>query len=192
MQRTRRTSLSDIEPESTEPVDEESAGSGTPERPRTPLLFAAVALVVLVADQVTKALVLRHLEPGEPRNLLGPVLRFHLVKNPGAAFSLGTGYTVVLTCVAVGVAAAVIHLSRRLRSKGWTIAFGLLLGGAMGNLGDRFFREPAPLRGHVVDFLELPHWPIFNLADSAIVTAACLMVLQTLRGIGMDGSRERE
>ncbi len=196
MQRTRRTPLSGNEPaeghtDPTEPV-EESAGSRTPElRPRTPLLFAAVALVVLVADQVTKAIALRSLEPGEPVNLIGSVLRFHLVKNPGAAFSLGTGYTVVLTCVAVGVAATVIHLSRRLRSKVWTIALGLLLGGALGNVGDRFFREPAPLRGHVVDFLELPHWPIFNLADSAIVTAAVLMVLQTLRGIGLDGTREQ-
>jgi signal peptidase II len=161
-----------------------------PAPPRTPLLFAAVAVLALVVDQVTKAIALRNLQPGDPVDLIGSLLRLHLVKNPGAAFSLGTGYTVVLTCVAVGVAAAVIHLSRRLRSKGWTIAFGLLLGGALGNLSDRFFREPAPLRGQVVDFLEFPHWPIFNLADTAIVTAACLMVLQTLRGIGLDGSRE--
>ncbi|HYU86749.1 MAG TPA: signal peptidase II [Kribbellaceae bacterium] len=179
-----------------EPADQTSAGSGTPDaarvlRPRTPLLFAAVAVLVLVADQVSKAVALRHLTPGLPVDAAGSLLRFHLVKNPGAAFSLGTGYTVVLTCVAVGVAATVVHLSRRLRSKGWTVAFGLLLGGALGNLGDRFFREPAPLRGHVIDFLELPHWPIFNLADSAIVTAAVLMVLQTLRGVGLDGTREQ-
>ena len=161
-----------------------------PARRRTTVLFAAVAVAALVADQVTKTIALRSLEPGEPVDLIGSLLRFHLVKNPGAAFSLGTGYTVVLTCIAVGVAAAVVHLSRRLRSTAWTIALGLLLGGALGNLSDRFFREPAPLRGHVIDFLELPNWPIFNLADAAIVTAACLMVLQTLRGVGLDGTRE--
>jgi signal peptidase II len=161
-----------------------------PARRRTSVLFAAVAVAALVADQVTKTIALRSLEPGEPVDLIGSLLRFHLVKNPGAAFSLGTGYTVVLTCIAVGVAAAVVHLSRRLRSTAWTIALGLLLGGALGNLSDRFFREPAPLRGHVIDFLELPSWPIFNLADTAIVTAACLMVLQTLRGVGLDGTRE--
>ncbi len=161
-----------------------------PRRRRTTVLFVTVALAALVADQVTKTIALRSLEPGEPVDLIGSLLRFHLVRNPGAAFSLGTGYTVVLTCIAVGVAAAVVHLSRRLRSTGWTIAFGLLLGGALGNLSDRFFRDPAPLRGHVIDFLELPSWPIFNLADTAIVTAACLMVLQTLRGIGLDGTKD--
>jgi signal peptidase II len=208
MQRARRTPLSEPQhPEPVEPAGAQPAGSDLPEPDpadspedseapaeaggrRVPLLFVVVAVIALALDQVTKAIALDRLLPGEPVDLLGSVLRFHLVKNPGAAFSLGTGYTVVLTVIAVGVAASVIHLSRRLRSTGWTVAFGLLLGGALGNLGDRFFREPAPLRGHVVDFLEFPHWPIFNLADTAIVTAACLMVLLTLRGIGMDGSRE--
>jgi signal peptidase II len=208
MQRARRTPLSESQqPESVEPAGQQPAGSdlpepdpsGSPEPPepsveaggsRIPLLFLVVAVIVLAVDQITKAIALDRLRPDELRDLVGSVLRFHLVKNPGAAFSLGTGYTVVLTVIAVGVVAAVIHLSRRLRSTGWTIAFGLLLGGALGNLADRFFREPAPLRGHVVDFLEFPHWPIFNLADTAIVAAACLMVLQTLRGIGLDGGRE--
>lgn len=153
-------------------------------------MFAAVALLVLGIDQLTKAIVLAKLEPGDPVNVIGSFVRFNLVKNPGAAFSLGTGYTVVLTVIAVGVAAAVINLSRRLNSVGWTAAFGLLLGGAAGNLCDRFFREPAPFRGHVIDFVQLPHWAIFNCADTAIVTAACLMVLQTLRGIGLDGRRD--
>ena len=179
---------SDHEPEPGTGPDDGSAVP--PARRRTSVLFAAVAVAALVADQVTKTIALRSLEPGERVDLIGSLLRFHLVKNPGAAFSLGTGYTVVLTCIAVGVAAAVVHLSRRLRSTAWTIALGLLLGGALGNLSDRFFREPAPLRGHVIDFLELPNWPIFNLADTAIVTAACLMVLQTLRGVGLDGTRE--
>lgn len=184
---------SDVTPETeaAEVTDGEGGDASPPMPPRTPLMFAAVALIALAADQVTKAIALGSLEPGEPVKLIGSLLRLHLVKNPGAAFSLGTSYTIVLTVIAAGVAGAVVHLSRRLRSKGWTIAFGLLLGGALGNLTDRFFREPAPLRGHVVDFLEFPHWPIFNLADTAIVTAACLMVLQTLRGIGLDGSRER-
>jgi signal peptidase II len=196
MQRTRRTPLSESQqPEPVEPAGEQPAGSGLPEPSptggrRIPLLFVVVAVLTLAVDQITKAIALDRLEEGVPKDLLGPVLRFYLVKNPGAAFSLATGYTVVLTVIAVGVAVAVVHLSRRLRSIGWTIAFGLLLGGALGNLSDRFFREPAPLRGHVVDFLQFPHWPIFNLADTSIVIAACLMVLQTLRGVGLDGSRE--
>jgi signal peptidase II len=69
------------------------------------------------------------------------------------------------------------------------VALGLLLGGALGNLTDRIFRSPGPLRGHVVDFLELPHWPIFNLADSAIVLGAVLITLQSLRGVHLDGRR---
>lgn len=217
MQRARRTSLSETDrrEDSGEPADDQSAGSstspstssaasaeteveesgsddpGTPvSRRRMTAMFAAVAVLVLGLDQLTKAIVLAKLEPGEPVNVIGSLLRFNLVKNPGAAFSLGTGYTVVLTVIAVGVAAAVINLSRRLHSIGWTVAFGLLLGGAAGNLADRFFRDPAPFRGHVVDFMQLPHWAIFNCADTAIVTAACLMVLQTLRGVGLDGRRD--
>jgi signal peptidase II len=214
MQGTRGASLtpddpvepSDADTDETNGPDDTPAGAdrtpapedaGTPDEPppaprRLPLLFAAVAVFALGADQLTKALALRHLDPGEPVDLVGSLLRLHLVRNPGAAFSIGTGFTLVLTLVASAVVIVVLRLSTRLRSVGWTIALGLLLGGALGNLTDRFFRDPSPLRGHVIDFLELPYdWPVFNLADTAVVSAAVLMVLQTLRGVGLDGRRAK-
>jgi signal peptidase II len=154
-------------------------------------VFALVGLVVLGLDQLTKALVLHYLQPGDPVDVIGSLLRFQLIRNPGAAFSLGTGYTPVISVIQITVVVVVVWLSRRLGSIGWTIAFGLLFGGAVGNITDRIFREPSPFHGHVVDFLQLPHWAIFNVADMAVTAAAVLLVVQTLRGIHLDGSRER-
>jgi signal peptidase II len=154
-------------------------------------MFALVGLVVLGLDQLTKALVLHYLQPGDPVDVIGSLLRFQLIRNPGAAFSLGTGYTPVISVVQITVAVVVVWLSRRLGSIGWTVAFGLLFGGAVGNIIDRVFREPSPFHGHVVDFLQLPHWAIFNVADMAVTTAAVLLVVQTLRGVHLDGSRDQ-
>ena len=99
-------------------------------------------------------------------------------RNPGAAFSIGgTSSTIVFTAIAVGVIIFIVRTARRIHSLPWAIALGLLLGGATGNLTDRIFRAPGPLRGWVVDWIQLPHWPVFNLADSAIVCGAVLMVL---------------
>lgn len=150
-------------------------------------LVLAVAAVVLVLDQLTKALALSHLDPAEPVRVVGDLLRLRLTFNPGAAFSLAEGYTVVLSAVAVTAVVVVLRISRRLRSRAWAVAVGALLGGALGNLVDRLIRPPGPLRGHVVDFLQLPNFPVFNVADSAIVGAAALMVLLSLRGIEYDG-----
>ena len=86
----------------------------------------------------------------------------------------------------------VLWLSRRLGSTVWAVAFGLLLAGICGNLTDRLLREPGPLRGHVVDFLMLPHWPIFNVADMCINVAAALILVQAFRGIRLDGTRAAE
>ena len=152
------------------------------------LLFS-VAGAVLLADIVTKALAVRELTGREPVSLLGGVLTLRLIRNPGAAFGLAQGMTVVFTVVAAVVALVILRLARRLRSTPWAVALGLVLGGALGNLLDRLFRSPGPGRGHVVDFLELPHWPIFNLADSSVVCAAVLMVVLSMRGIGLDGRR---
>ncbi len=88
--------------------------------------------------------------------MLDGILQLRLVRNPGAAFSFATDMTVVLTVVAAIVVVVILRLSRRLTSVPWAVALGGLLGGALGNLIDRALREPAPLRGHVVDFLELP------------------------------------
>jgi signal peptidase II len=84
----------------------------------------------------------------------------------------------------------VLWLSRRLGSTGWALALGFLLGGVSGNLTDRIMREPEPFHGHVVDFLMLPNFPVFNVADICINIAASLIILQTFRGINLNGSRE--
>ena len=155
---------------------------------RLPVLLA-VAASVLLADVLSKALAVRELADREPVSLLGGVLTLRLVRNPGAAFGVAQGLTVLFTLVAMIVVVAILRLSRRLRSASWAVALGLVLGGAVGNLLDRLFRDPGPGRGHVVDFLELPRWPVFNLADSAIVCAAVLIVVLTMRGSTYDNDR---
>lgn len=151
-------------------------------------MLAVCALVVTI-DVLSKLLAVDRLQSRDPIELLGGVLTLHLIRNSGAAFGFAQGATVVFTCVAVVVVLVILRAARRLGSTGWAVALGLVLGGAVGNLLDRLFREPGPLRGHVVDFLELPHWPIFNLADAAIVSGGVLMVLLSLLGIQQDGSR---
>ncbi len=152
-------------------------------------LFAAVFAGGYLLDQVTKALAVQRLVPGESTELLGSFLRLTLVRNPGAAFSFGTGATWVLSIIAAVVSVAVIVYARRLGSTLWAIALGLLLTGALGNLTDRLLRAPGFARGHVVDFLQLPRWPIFNVADSAICVAAVLIVVLAVRGVDVDGGR---
>ena len=153
------------------------------------MVLIGAAVAVYVADQLAKAWAVASLLPEQPRHLIGSVLQLNLIRNPGAAFSIGTGYTWILTLVACSVVAVILATSRRLGSLGWAWALGLLLGGSLGNLTDRMVRPPGPGRGHVVDFLQLPHWPIFNIADSAVVSAAVLIALLALRGIGVDGAR---
>lgn len=161
-------------------------------RPRRSLFVAlvAVAATIYTADQVTKAWAVANLSTDESRELVGSVLRLTLTHNAGAAFSIGTGSTWVLTAIACCVVIVILVTSRRLGSLGWTAALGLLLGGSLGNLTDRMTREPGPGRGHVVDFLQLPYWPIFNIADSAIVSAAVLIAVLAMRGISVDGTRQ--
>ncbi len=160
-------------------------------RHRLVLLVASLAVVVLALDYWTKERVLATLEPGERIDLLGSLLGLELVFNPGAALSIAEGMTWVLTIVAVGVVAVVVRVARHLGSRLWAVAFGLLLGGALGNLMDRLFRPPGPGRGYVVDFIAYGDWFVGNVADIAIVVAAGLIILQTLRGVRLDGTRDR-
>jgi signal peptidase II len=164
------------------------AGGSTP-RTRLPWLALILAAVVWATDLVTKVVAVAAMTDRADVQLVPGVLNLTLTRNSGAAFSLGTSLTPVLTVVACVVVVVVLRLLSRVRSTGWAVGLGLLLGGALGNLTDRIFRSPGPFRGHVVDFLELPHWPVFNVADCCIVVAAGLIAVQSLRGVGMDGSR---
>ncbi|HET7326443.1 MAG TPA: signal peptidase II [Nocardioidaceae bacterium] len=157
--------------------------------PRHIRLFVAVAVLAYGLDVVTKEVALSTLSDRAPIELAGGLLTLRLTSNPGAAFSLGTDFTVVLSLVSIAVVVAVVWIARRVRSRLWAVSLGLLLGGAAGNLTDRLVRDPGPLRGHVVDFLELPNWPVFNVADSAIVVAAVLIVVQSVRGVSLDGRK---
>lgn len=154
------------------------------------MLLAVTAVVVLALDQVTKALALAALEPGERVALLGDLLGLRLVYNPGAALGLASGMTWLLTVVAVGVVIAIIRMSRKLASTAWALALGLLLGGALGNLTDRLLRAPGFPEGHVVDFIDYWTWFVGNVADIAVVAAAVLIALLAFRGIGVDGTRD--
>jgi signal peptidase II len=166
-----------------------AAGTGTRLRRRIGVLVA-IAAFVLAADAISKAIVVAHLRDDQPVHLIGNVLMLWLTRNPGAAFSVGTGETVVFTVIAFGVIVYIARTARKLYSLGWAIALGLLLGGAMGNLSDRIFRAPGLFRGDVVDWIAVTRfYPIFNLADSAIVCGGILTVILAMRGQHLDGTR---
>ncbi|MFJ3491958.1 signal peptidase II [Leifsonia aquatica] len=157
------------------------------------MILAVVALCVYLVDQIAKVLVVANLYEGQRVEVLGQLLQFNFVKNAGAAFSIGSGSTWIFSIVGVGVLGFVIWYAPRIKSTAWAILFGLLLGGLLGNLTDRLFREPGFGVGHVVDFLQIPILPaIFNLADVAIVSSMALFLILTIRGIGLDGRRTTE
>jgi signal peptidase II len=153
-------------------------------------VLVGVAVLVLALDIVTKVLVVAKLSDRAPISLLGGFLHLRVSRNPGAAFSLGTSLTALYSVIAITVIVVILRTSRRIRSLPWAITLGLLLGGATGNLTDRIFRYPGPFRGWVVDWIQIPHWPVFNLADSAIVCGGILAVLLSARGIRLDGQRD--
>jgi signal peptidase II len=165
-------------------------------RPRTRLLLL-LAAGILLADLVTKVIVVATVEPGEDIRLLGGALYLTQLRNVGAAFSFAEGATVLFSLVAVVVAVVIVRTASRMYSTGWAVTLGLVLGGALGNLIDRIFRAPGFLRGGVVDFLSVfgpdgSVWPVFNVADSAIVCGGVLGALLALRGIEFDGTRAKD
>jgi signal peptidase II len=155
-------------------------------------LFVAIAGSAYAVDLGTKTLALKHLEGEPPVPLVGDLLSLYLTHNSGAAFSFLTGHTEVLSAIAISAVVVVLWVARRLGSTGWAIALGFLLGGVAGNLTDRLVREPGPLRGHVVDFLMLPNFPVFNVADICINIAAGTIILQAVRGMNVDGTRHAD
>jgi signal peptidase II len=160
---------------------------------RALVLLGVVAAGILALDQFAKYLIVSNLEVGEVVPVLGELLQFHFVKNSGAAFSLASGFTWILSIVAVGVIVAIIVFAKRIKSTAWAWMIGLLLGGALGNVTDRLFREPSFGMGHVIDFLQIWGFPaIFNIADVAICTGMGLFLLLTLRGVRLDGTKASE
>lgn len=180
MQAAGRASLSDPDPD-------RSPGRPRPGRPRRIGTLVLTAAAVVTLDVVTKLLAVERLTDRPPVRLLGGLLQLVETRNAGAAFGLGAGATVLFTLVAAGVVVAIARTAPRLRSTAWAVCLGLLLGGATGNLLDRLLRSPGPLRGQVVDWIQLPHWPVFNLADASIVSGGLLAVLLASRGLGVDG-----
>ena len=152
-------------------------------------VLALVAVCVLTLDQIAKFLVIENLTERQPVAVLGDFVQFYFVKNAGAAFSLGSGSTWVFAIIASAVAVFIIVFAPRIRSLAWAVLFGLLLGGNLGNLADRLFREPGFGVGHVIDFIKVQYFPaIFNVADMAIVASMAVFIILTVRGVGLAGS----
>jgi signal peptidase II len=180
MQAARRTSID-------EPRQQQ------PSRRQYRLLFALVALLGLLADFTTKVLVVHYLTPLRGYRLLGGLLTFRMTRNPGAAFSLGESYTFVFATLSLVVLVFVVwKLMPRIGHPAWAVALGLLCAGVSGNLTDRIFRQPGFLHGYVIDFMQLPYWPIFNVADTCICAAAVMIaLLSAVKGITIDGLHYR-
>ena len=166
-----------------------TSAEGPPRRLAALVVLGAVAVGVAALDLLSKLVAVDRLADRAPVRLLGGAAHLTLTRNSGAAFGLGAGATVVFTTVALTVVVVIARTASRLSSTAWAVTLGLLLGGALGNLADRMFRAPGPVRGHVVDWIELPHWPVFNVADSAIVVGGLCAVLLSARGVGLDGRR---
>ena len=182
MQEEAGTPLTATDPSPTTPP------SATPEdRRRLKTVLLGLALVVLVLDQATKVWALQALTPGEKVDLLGSAISLNLIRNPGAAFSIGDGATWILTAVSIVILVWVVVVARKVGTLAWAVALGLLLGGALGNLGDRFFREPGPGRGHVVDFIDYFGWFVGNVADIAIVVGAAIIMVLAYSGTPVAG-----
>ena len=137
--------------------------------------------MIWLLDYLTKQWALNYL-PGKDVKVLGDFLKLQLTSNTGAAFGLGANNGgIALSIFAIAASCVVVYYAPFLTSKGWSWVFALVLGGALGNLTDRAFNHPGLFRGSVTDWIRLPNWPNFNLADIAIVIAAALAFLLTLR-----------
>ncbi len=188
----------------TESIMTESSPATGPESPehhpkhgkrigaRYALLLLGSSLLAYAIDQLTKIWVVSTMTEGQITEVLPPLLSWHFIRNSGAAFSIGTEITWVFTLIQALVSIAILTQIRKVASWGWAVALGLVLGGALGNLTDRLFREPSFGQGHVVDFIAFPNFAIFNIADTCVVSGVILICLLTLRGIGLDGRRSNE
>ncbi|GAA3043880.1 hypothetical protein GCM10020229_63900 [Kitasatospora albolonga] len=171
----------------TEPDSAAAAAAEAVRRRRVSVLLV-VALLAYLIDLGSKLLVVARLEGHQAIEVIGEFATFQVIRNPGAAFGMGQAMTVVFTAIAAAVIVVIWRIARKLYSLPWAIALGLLLGGALGNLTDRLFRSPGVFRGHVVDFISVQHFAVFNLADCAIVCGGILVVLLSFKGSNPDGT----
>ena len=141
------------------------------------------AWVVWLIDLGTKVWAVEVLSSRANVKVIGSFLQLTFVQNSGAAFGIGAGSTIIFTFFALAVLIFITRYALQITSKGWALVCGLVLGGILGNLTDRIFREPSFLQGHVIDWIQIPNWPIFNIADIAISTAALLAFIQTMRNV---------
>ena len=147
-----------------------------------------IAWAVWLFDFATKVWAINNLSASNPTKILGDFLQLTLIRNSGAAFSLAQGATIILTLFAIFVVGAIAYFAPRITSAGWSVVLGLALGGVLGNLTDRIFRSPGYFTGHVIDWIELTHWPVFNVADTAIVAAAGIAIVLSIRNISPMGA----
>ncbi|MFG3493643.1 signal peptidase II [Streptomyces sp. NPDC047928] len=175
-----------------DPQDGTDAPEERPRGRRRIAVLFTVALVAYLLDLGSKMLVVAKLEHHEPIEVIGDLLKFEAVRNPGAAFGIGEAFTVIFTVIAAAVIVVIVRLARKLYSLPWAFALGLLLGGALGNLTDRIFRAPGVFQGAVVDFIAPAHFAVFNLADSAIVCGGFLIVILSFRGLDPDGTVHKD
>ncbi|MEI6551651.1 MAG: signal peptidase II [Actinomycetes bacterium] len=150
---------------------------------RTWRTLFSVAWFVWILDLATKIWAVSALSHRPNIKVVGSFFQLSFARNSGAAFSFAEGGTIFLSLFSLIALAVIFYYSPRITSKGWAVVLGLVMGGIIGNLIDRIFREPGLLRGHVIDWMQLPHWPIFNIADSAIVIAAFISMVLTARNI---------
>ncbi|MDQ2811421.1 MAG: signal peptidase II [Actinomycetota bacterium] len=169
-----------------------AAGPARPDPGHGLSAMLGIAVTVLAADTISTTLALDELARNPTVRLLNGLITMHLTLNAGAAFGYGAAYTAVIGLLGCGIIISIVAVASRLRSRAWTIALGLLLGGAAGNLGDRVFRAPGMFRGRVVDWINLPHFPwTFNPADASITCAAALIAVLAVRGVRIDGTSAR-
>ncbi|MFC7548468.1 signal peptidase II [Plantactinospora sp. GCM10030261] len=176
------------------PVPPATADRPPARRRRAIGVLLSIAALALLLDFGTKQWAISGLTPGEPVRILGGLVHLSLTRNSGAAWSIGADYTWVFPIIAIGVVGWIVWMAAKVRSLPWAVSLGLVLGGALGNLNDRIFREPGPFVGHVVDMISVfgpygQYFPIFNIADSALFCGVVLAVLLELTGRQRDGSR---
>lgn len=141
--------------------------------------MAAIIVIVAIIDQLTKILMLNILQDG-PIYLIGDWFRFRLLFNPGAAFSMGENSTWLFTCIQIAFVVGISIAARRVDDRWTAIGLALIAGGALGNLIDRLFRAPQFFIGHVVDFISVGNFAVFNIADSAITCGVVVFVIGML------------